>query len=333
MRSKTILFAGLFLVSASVWAEVGRAGRAGSFLRMGLGSRALAMGGGSVALTDDGYAGHVNPAGLVFLEKRHATTMLNAMALDRRMGYIGYAQSMGGAERKPPAGFSVGWLSASVSDIDARDFGGNDIGTMHASEHAFFFSFAMNPVRRVAVGFTGKVLYHRMPEMKEDGGALSATGFGFDVGILVRPHRRWNVGFSLRDIDSKYSWDTQEVYERGTQTTDRFPQILRFGAAVEILEDRLVATADVEQVVVFRGRLGSGAFRCRGIEPVRVRLGCEWSVLPGACVRAGLYDGSISLGAGYRHGLGKKEVVLDYAYVPDDVAPRGNHVFGWSLVF
>jgi len=35
--------------------DIGRGGYAGAFLRMGLGARGMGMGGGSVALADDGF--------------------------------------------------------------------------------------------------------------------------------------------------------------------------------------------------------------------------------------------------------------------------------------
>lgn len=314
-----VVFCSLCLSADVLADDVGRGGYAGSYLRMGLGARAMSMGGGSSALADDGVAAYYNPAGLVFLDGRWFTSMVNSMALDRRMTYLGYAQAIKGhKDGLLRAGLSLGWLCAGVSDIDARDFSGRDIGTLSAYEHGFFFSFALNPVKRIAVGLTGKLLYHRFPELTDDGKALSAVGLGFDFGILIRPLSSLTVGFVLKDAGSKVTWDSQSLYERGTQTVDRFPGVFCFGASLRLLSNRLITTMDIEKMDFF---------------PLRYKGGVQMEVVTGAFLRGGVNTGEFTFGAGYRHALGRRFVQMDYGYVPDDVAPRGNHVFSWSFIF
>ena len=299
--------------------DVGRGGYAGAFLRMGLGARGMGMGGGSVALADDGYVAYYNPAGLVFLTGRWITANLNSMALDRRLMYVGYAQSIGSDKKGLlQGGFSAGWLCAGVDNIDARDFNGNDIGSLSNWEHCFFFSFALNPAPAISIGMSGKLLYNRFPGIKDNGDALTAKGFGFDIGIIVRPIRHLTLGLTIRDLRSRYTWDSQELYERGTQSVDQFPRIIRGGMAWRLLSNRMIVGLDLEKIETF---------------PLGYGLGLEVEGYRGIFLRGGLRNGELTFGAGYRHNLLGKNIHLDYAFVPDPVAPSGNHVFTWSFVF
>ena len=69
---------------------------AAPFLRMGVGARALGMGGAFTAVADDATASYWNPAGLTKIENIEATFMYAAnMSVDRQLNYFGYAQWLG----------------------------------------------------------------------------------------------------------------------------------------------------------------------------------------------------------------------------------------------
>lgn len=307
----------------SIADDVGRGGYAGSFSRMGLGARSMAMGGGSVGLAGNSNAAYYNPGALVFLKGRHATATLNTMALDRRLTYIGYAQSLGdavhaGEPGRIRAGFSIGWLSAGVSDIDGRNFNGEDIGTFSNNEHCFYFSFAIQPGPAIGVGFSAKLLYNRFPDLTDTGDAISSRGFGFDAGICFVPVPALSVGVAIHDLRSRYTWDTQNLWEKGTQTVNAFPVVIRGGAAWCGFSRRLRITADIEKVEY-----------C----PSAIMTGVEYTVLESISLRSGYYKSNITFGAGYAFRRANHQYVLDYAYVPDPVAPGPNHHFTWSFLF
>lgn len=305
--------------------EIGRGGYAGSFLRMGAGARALGMGDGSVALINDGYATYYNPAGLVFLEKRWITATYQCMALDRYQYYFGYSQAFEGKSKNTDkngfirGGFSIGWFSSGVSHIDARDFDGNDIGELSQNEHCIFFSFALNPDPRLAIGVSGKLLWNRFPGISDDEETVSANGFGFDVGILFRILKHLSFGFTVRDLRSSYTWDTQKLWVgEGSQTTDSFPFIVRGGISWKILSNKLVINGDLEKIEFW---------------PVRIITGIQYEPVDGAFLRSGLKGKAVSFGAGYRFLWMHRILQMDYAYVPDLVAPSDNHVFTWTFIF
>jgi hypothetical protein len=302
--------------------EVGRGGYAGSFLRMGLGARGMAMGGGSVSIPQGGCTAYYNPAGLVYLDNRWISVSANAMALDRKMFHLGYAQSISAKSRNAGGGmirggFSAGWVCAGVDQIDGRDFDGQPTGMLSSWENAFFFSFALNPAPNVAAGFNAKALYSRFPKIRDDGETMSSTGFGFDAGIMVRPSASLTLGIVVRDMRSKYTWDSQKLYERGTQTVDAFPRSVRAGASWRGIQNRLTVTCDVEKIDFF---------------PATVSFGAEVEARHGLFVRAGLFRNEPTFGGGLRLAKWGKESILDYALVPDPVAPGPTHVFTWSVL-
>jgi hypothetical protein len=257
----------------------------------------------------------------VFLDGKWVTLDARLMALDRSQFFAGYAQSLGrensDGKRRLRAGFSAAWLASTIGNIDGRDFEGRSIGTFSSWEHCFFFSFALNPSPQVAFGLSGKLLYNRFPGITDKKEAMTGTGFGFDVGLMLRPLSNVTVGLILRDLRSGYTWDSQKMYERGTQTIDPFPKSVRVGVAVLPI-NRLLVAADVEKIDGY---------------PYSLALGGEYECLPGVIVRSGIKKGEPTFGFGYRfRGLGRF-IRLDYAFAPEPVAPSPSHVFTWSLVF
>jgi len=65
-------------------------GQAGAYLKMGVGARALGMGGAFTAVADDGTAAFWNPAGLVQLDKKSISTMHTVLKLDRTYNFINF---------------------------------------------------------------------------------------------------------------------------------------------------------------------------------------------------------------------------------------------------
>jgi len=296
--------------------ETGRGGYAGAFLRMGLGARVLGMGGGSVALSTE-YSSYYNPAGLVYLGGKYFSSTLNSMTLDRSLFCLLYAQSFENqGEENTRAGFSGGIISAGVSNIDGRDFNGIHTQNYSTSENCFFFSFAIMPASFFSIGLSGKVLYYRFPGVSQDEGALSSTGFGFDLGLMVKPIENLSLGLSVKDIRAKYTWDTQKVYEKGTQTVDEFPVVFRAGAAYMSLFKRVTITLDVEKIEFI---------------PVSFYSGAEIEIVDYFTLRSGICNGDLTFGFGAELNVLNRKMYFNYGYVSEPSAPGNINIFTWSL--
>lgn len=321
MSACVVLLALSMIVSNASAGDGGRGGDAGAFLRMGLDARSLALGGSTPALFGDGYALYANPAGLVYLNGRWGGASLRSMSLDRRLTYLGYAQSIGPETSEPGqmrGGLGLGWISSGVSDIDGRDFSGQHTEMLWAGEHAFCFGFALRPHPKMAIGVTGKLVYSRMGGVQDDGGALSARGFGFDLGVMLRPFENLTLGAVVKDLRTAYTWDTQEIYDMGTQTVDHFPTRAELGLAWTHRPLGLLLSLGAEKI---------------DLRPWQVHGGVAYQLMKMATLRAGLRYGKPAFGFGIKLVKGHAHILLDYALVTDSVAPSPDHLISWSVLF
>lgn len=303
----------------------GQAGKAGAFLRLGVGARAKAMGDAYTALARGVEASYYNPAGLPLLQSKEIVASYWLLSLDRQFTYVGF-----GLPVRPPAdssgrsafdgGFSLSWIHAGVDNIDGRDSDGNSFDLSN-SEDAFVFSFALSPHKKLALGLSVKVLWNRIPDVGIDGQTISATGVGFDFGALLTPTPWVTLGLSVRDINSGYSWNTQDVYggDQGASDVNKFPKIVRVGAAFKPPQiSGVVFAVDFEDSKEFDSR---------------IHFGAEGSFGYNLVIRSGYDAGSLTAGAGYGFGVFGKMAQINYAFAAAGDRPESEHVFSWVFQF
>jgi len=306
----------------SAFARPGDGGYAGAFLRMGLGARAKALGDAYSAIPEGAVAGFYNPALLPHLKERQLVASYSFLTLDRNFDYIGFAMPL-----NPPAapdkkgnplkaGLALGWIHAGVDNIYGTDGSGNHTMDYSNSEHAFYLSFALSPFRKFSIGISGKVLYNRMPNIEKDDAALTSTGFGIDFGAFFTPFKNVMLGLVLRDNMSKYSWNTDTVYERGTSTIDKFPKVTRASIAYRIPQEWLLLTAEIED---------------SDKQNPRYHYGIELSSAKIGALRIGLDDTSPAFGMGLKFNLLGKASVINYAFIFSQDAPGSDHIFSWAF--
>lgn len=321
MKCKSFLFSlgCVALLPMSAWAQ---GGYAGAFLRNGLSARSEAMGRAYAAMVEGNEAAFYNPASVAFFPHRELTVSARVMTLDRTFTYLSFGLPIRPAPDSSGhvvnGGLNLSWIHARVDDISARDFDGEEYATLSNSENAFSLSFALQPDPRLAIGLTGRVVLNRLPGVTRENGTLSTSSFGFDFGAMLQPMEGVRLGVTASNINLKYTWKTEEVYERGTQNIDKFPRGLRVGVAVSNLMPWLTLAADFEN---------------RQYRDATLHFGAIANVKELAQLRVGLNDGQPTLGGGYRFGLFGKKSELHYAFVshPDNL--DSDHVFGWAFVF
>lgn len=312
----------LVLNFAAVVNVLAQGGYAGAFLRNGLAARSEAMGRAYVAMAEGNEAAFYNPASVAFFAHRELTTSVRVMSLDRTFAYASFGLPIhpkpDSAGRVVNGGLSLSWIHARVDDISARDFDGEEYATLSNSENAFNLSFALQPNKRFAIGLTGKVVLNRLPGITREKGTLSTSSFGFDFGAMLQPVAGVRLGIAATNVNVKYTWKTEEVYERGTQNIDKFPRGFRAGIAVSRLKPWLTLAADIEN---------------REFRDATVHFGALANVNELGQLRLGLNDGQPAFGAGYRFGLFGKKSELHYAFVSRTDNLDSDHVFGWAFVF
>lgn len=297
---------------------------AGAFLRMGLGARANAMGGAFTAIAEGPEAAYYNAGGVPFITARQIALEYRFLSLDRNFNYIGFATGIrpkveeGSKEIALNGGLALSWIHASVDQIDGRDFAGNHYQDFSNAENAFALSFGVMPLNILAVGFTAKVLYNRFPNMGDNDATISDTGLGVDLGILVKPLPYLSLGLVVKEINAKYNWKTDKVWEKDIDKIDRFPTTYRAGVACRYPYPWLLLAFDIEK---------------NNQQDWKYFMGTEAWFQNKLAVRAGLNNGSPTLGGGYQFRLFARPVQIQYAFVTEKYDVASEHIFSWQFQF
>ena len=198
-----------------------------SAFKNGIGARALAMGGAFVAVADDATATLWNPAGLAQLDD----TRLAGMSTDLYGLGITH-QYIGAVTTFANLGIGLGWERASI-DGQVLDEGGVQGGTFTWVEQAIVGSLATNVLDVAMAG--ANVKYY----LADNGLGEAATGFGFDLGLLVSLGDMFVIGVNAMDLaGSTLSWDGG--------ATDVISGLYKAGLAMKLADDRLILAADVD---------------------------------------------------------------------------------------
>jgi hypothetical protein len=314
--SYIVPFSLLALATSMLHAQT--AGTAGAFARMGFGARGMAMGNALTAVIDGDIGTYYNPALSPFEEYRTATATFGILSLDRNLNFLSYTQSV-----KPTAGLSFGLINAGVHNIDGRNSDGVHTEDYSTFENQFYLSFANRVSDNVSLGVAIKLYYSKLFDK------VTSTTVGFDAGGLIKLTDELSVGIAVKDIGSKYKWDTKEVYSGpdAKTTEDQFPMLRRIGIAYRL-----------------PSRIGtiSAEFENSSEKTNIVRFGAEYDVVDNFAVRGGLdrWDFSDeatgvkpSFGFSVRSAFGGWTPALTYAFVTESFAPTAMHIITLSTWF
>jgi hypothetical protein len=194
---------------------------AGEFMAIGVGGRALGMGGAYVALANDVTAGYWNPAGLSQITYTEITLMHD----ERFAGLVNYDYGAVAfpSGSKTSIGLSVirlgvdgipdtreALVDASTADLlkiydiynpNAR-IDPSRVTYFNSADWAFYFTYAKQLHQDLSYGANLKII-------RRDMGSNSATGIGFDVGGRMLLTEKLILGVNLQDITTTLiAWDT-----------------------------------------------------------------------------------------------------------------------------
>ena len=311
----------IFIVGATSVAQLG--GRPGGFSRMGFGARGIGMGNALTAVTTGDVTGYYNPALAPWAQYRNISASFGILSLDRNLNFISYAQPLA-----PSAGLSAGIINAGVSDIDGRDSDGEPTGPLKTSENLVFMSFANRFQSGFTIGITIKLLYYHLYT------DVSTTTVGIDFGLLLPVSNELTLAGTIRDINSKYQWDTSELYgQNGNTTKEKFPMLYTLGAAYKLPD--LFGAGDTNAVIAADLELSDQ-------KTLIGRIGIELPLIPEVSLRAGLDRIDLkergngvkpSFGFSVRQGFGDWTPAINYAFVLESFSPSPAHVVSLSVIF
>ena len=289
-----------------------KASFAGGFLRMGASARAMAMGSGFTAEIDAGFAAYHNPGSIVFTNKRQLGFSHHFLPLSRRFMAANFSTLI-----PPSAGLGIAWISAGTDKIDGRTSSGEHTQYLSTSEDAFIISFAQQILPWFSAGLNVKILKHQLPMNTMD---LSGKGMGMDFGVFIRTEKGANLAFMVQDLNSRYHWKTDKIFERGKEYVEQFPTFYRAGTTFHY--SKAYIAADGGMIMNGKELLG-----------YTIRIGGEYPYMDHYFIRAGLGNGRMSVGVGVDWSLLKdNDAKLDYAFVFEN--PAGSaHIFTYAFTF
>lgn len=204
---------------------------AANFLKIGVGSRPVALGQAFAGLADDANAVAYNPAGLATLRRQELTLMHNEFLAGVRQEWGAYALPTATLGTFAVAGNRV-W----IRPFDAFDAAGQPAGSVSAADTAVYGAYAKEfggwryPL---SLGVSAKHLSSRL-------GGDKAQGWAYDAGVMLKldweGHLRVgaslrNVGRRMRFIEEGFDlprvWAVGASYRwRGPYYPDREPPLL-----------------------------------------------------------------------------------------------------------
>lgn len=310
---KSILMVALFLTSFTLHAQTVIGKYAGEFLAIGVGGRALGMGGSFTAIANDVTSGYYNPAGLANLNYPQISLMH-----DERFGNLvnyNYAAVAFPYAEKWSFGLSI--MRLGVDKIyDTREalvdrntgkviyditlpsarIDPSLIKEVSNQDWAFYFSGAKRHSDKFYYGANVKIIKRNIAE-------VSAFGIGFDLGALYMPSEDLVLGANLQDATTTFvSWSTG-LNELITPT-------LKVGAAygVNVLGGRLLPAVDFD--IRFENRRFASQFN---VGPVSLdpHLGVEYNFKNLFAIRGGYNDiKQFTVGAGVK----LPKLNIDYSF-------------------
>ncbi len=203
------------------------------YLNIGVGARALAMGGAQAASSADAYSAYWNPAGLINMQN-HAE--LGAMHAEYFAGIFKYNYGALGLKLKDKKrAVGVSYMRFATDNIPytidyVRPDGSFDeekLKSISAGDYAFNLTYSQkldwfkkNPKIKASLGANAKIIYRHVGKMS------NAWGLGMDLGLQVFSDK-WRFGVSARDITTTTtSWRfnfTDREKEIFIQTDNEIP--------------------------------------------------------------------------------------------------------------
>jgi hypothetical protein len=267
-----------------------------AFLKLGVGARAMGMGGAYTAVADDVNAVYWNPAGLSRLTQPAAGATHADLFANTRYDFLAYAQPT----RYGAFAAAAGYLSQAA--IPGRDNAGTPAGNYNASDAAVYLAYAHRVPSISGLGLGGGIKYIRSTIAD-----ASAQSWAFDLGACYAPRGSAGSGGPAFALAVTNLGPGMKFLDQNSP----LPLTIAWGGAYRLPFDMLLALD----------------YKYRPHDhPGEVGIGAEYQLNPNFAVRAG-YDsktaksdgkGGFAALSGFTAGFGINihSYSLDYSIAP-----------------
>jgi hypothetical protein len=278
----------LFIWGFSVFKAVAseKAGTSGlSFLKFGMGAKAVGMGEAFTAQSGEVTSSWWNPAGLSGIKGIQVSFTHNQWFQDITVEHFASALNFG----KNTLGLS--FTMNKIPDIQKRDGipTPEPIALFVAHDVAFSFSFARSIKQGFGLGLSAKWLYEKID-------IYSASGWGFDLGGIYSPKENLKFGLAILNLGQKIKFEKEKF---------SLPTLYKVGVTY------LIEKKNLNSDFVF----GLDLVKPRDDE-VQVHLGGEYGLYQTFKMRFGYQIGSDEKDFSFGLGTKFKQYSIDYAYLP-----------------
>ena len=201
-----------------------------TFLKLGVGSRPVAMGEAFVAAADDINALYWNPSGLSLAEGKQVIFTHTEWFQAIRYEYLAYCQQAFGGT----IGAGITYLY--ITDIERRDIAGGLLGTtVPANDLAIAISYARALSERLNLGGTAKIINQQLDDK-------SALGAAIDLGMQYNLNKEGLVmGLALQNMGYEAPFITE---------ASPLPMNLKVGIANKSPDSKLTLAADLNYSIL-----------------------------------------------------------------------------------
>jgi len=218
----------------------------GNFLKIGVGSRAVAMGNAYVALANDVTALYWNPAGIANIAGTEIGVSYTNWILDINHNFVGIVHNLGGFG---VIGVSFNYLSMGEMERTTPEEPHGTGVYFDASDMAVGVAYARNLTDRFSAGIKVKYVretigYCSAGTMALDAGTQFVTGFhGMRLGMSVS---NFSAGMQMSGTDQIVKTKREKAIEGVPEEvallrTDKFalPLTFRFGISLDLLKSEM----------------------------------------------------------------------------------------------
>jgi opacity protein-like surface antigen len=290
-----------------------------NFLEIGVGARALSMGGAFTALADDPSAIYWNVAGIAKMNKNMLYFSHAEWLADTKFDFIAGAFSLG---RWGSLGLSLTALTMGEMEVTTVDAPEGTGQVFNAGSYAVSVAYAFKLTDRFAIGFNPKIIHEVIWDM-------SATGLAFDIGIHYKtPFKNVLLAFSMTNFGGKMSMNGENarvLYDfdpNSTGNNDRVTALLETDKWALPLNFRIGLLYKLMQSTMHRAVISMDAQHPNN-DYESINFGFEYTYNQRYSIRAGyknLFNNdseeSFTFGAGIKYPIVNSfSLSFDYAYL------------------